>query len=171
MKYHIVNFFREIWMKHSVCFIYIGAAKRGRTKFQAMDEIHEHKVFIKCLLMLFFNRFSKNYTLRLIVFKSREIFSLKIIPLGISQTDLKIIIVIEFMYCMKFRLSSFCSSYINKEYTVSTSKNLPFAWKYSPLNVIFLETFHCNYCEKQTALITGFWRLLSVHLNNSINDN
>ena len=95
-----------------------SSAKRGRTKFQAMDEIHEHKVFIKCLLTLFFNRFSKNYTLRLIVFKSREIFSLKTIPLGISQTDLKIIMFIEFMYCMKFRLSSFCSSYINKEYTV-----------------------------------------------------
>ena len=60
------------------------------------------------------NRFSKNYTLRLIVFKSREIFSLKTIPLGISQTDLKIIMFIEFMYCMKFCLSSFCSSYICK---------------------------------------------------------
>ena len=95
-----------------------SSAKRGRTKFQAMDEIHENKVFIKCLLTLFYNRFSKNYTLRLIVFKSREIFSLKIIPLGISQTDLKIIMFIEFMYCMKFRPSSFCSSYINKEYTV-----------------------------------------------------
>ena len=57
----------------------------------------------------------------LIMFKSQEILSLKIIPLGISQTDLKIIMFIEFMYCMKFRLSSFCSSYINKEYTVRRS--------------------------------------------------
>ena len=126
-----------------------------------MDETNEHKVFIKCLLTLFFNRFSKNYTLRLIVFKSLEIFSLKIIPLGISQTDLKIIMFIEFMYCMKFCLFSFCISYINKEYTVGQLNRQIF---YQPPTLTFdifaaswPTRMHSTSFERSDSYLFGAW--------------
>ena len=52
------------------------------------------------------------------IWGSRDSFKSKITPLGVSQATLKIIILIEFVYCLKFRPSSFCSSYINKAYSM-----------------------------------------------------
>ena len=53
---YLLELFVVVWcpganlvMVHNVCFIYIGAAKRGRTKFHAIHEFNEDDYLQICL--------------------------------------------------------------------------------------------------------------------------
>ena len=112
----------NVTFKSSVLFSHCQVICKTRTdENHVMDEFHAHKVSIstsifKYLLTWFFNEFKKYIYDKINCIWVKRF--LKNHPLGDSLSDFVGLHSKLFVYCMKFRPSLFCSSYINKAHTV-----------------------------------------------------